>query len=80
MGRRTYTMAIDRVDLVRECLNELRFWPGCETVEDLGVLGDLSGKFTMHVRNYGSAKKKTADRALGCIQREKQRRYHLKLE
>ncbi len=80
MRSRRFTLGIDRVELVRDCLNELRFWPGCETVVGLGVLGDSSGKFTMHVTNYGRAKKKLADRALRCIQREKQRRYHLKFK
>jgi hypothetical protein len=80
MRSRRFTLGIDRVDLVRDCLNELHFWPGCETVGGLGVLRDSSGKFTMHVTNYGLAKKKIADRALRCIQREKQRRYHLKME
>jgi hypothetical protein len=32
------------------------------------------------VVDYGLAKKNLADRALRCIQREKQRRYHLKME
>ena len=33
-----YTIGISRADLTRECLQELR-----ETVESLGVLGDLHG-------------------------------------
>jgi hypothetical protein len=44
------------------------------------VLGDIGGRFTVHVAEYGVAKKYLADRALKCIQREKQRRYHLKME
>jgi hypothetical protein len=32
------------------------------------------------VINYGVAKKKLADRAIRCIEREKLRRYHLRLE
>jgi hypothetical protein len=55
-------------------------WLGCETVQGLGVLGDLRGGFTVHVIDYGAAKKKVADRALRCIQREKLRRYHLKVD
>jgi hypothetical protein len=69
-----------RADLTRDCLQQLRLWPGCETVESLGVLGDLHGKFTVHVIDYGLTSKRLADRALRCIQREKQRRYHLKIE
>ena len=81
MGFPRFTAGITREDLTRECLRELRLWPGCETVEGLAVLaGATRGKFTVHVVEYGSAKKKTADRALGCIQREKLRHFHLKVE
>ena len=61
-------------------MRELRLWPGCETVEGIAVLADRRDKFTVHVVDYGSAKKKNADRALGCIQREKLRHFHLKVE
>jgi hypothetical protein len=45
------------------------------------VLGDLRGKFTVRVIDCGLAKKSLADRAqLRYVQREKQRRYHLKME
>jgi len=40
----------------------------------------MRGKFTVHVIDYGLASQRLADRALRCIQREKQRRYHLKIE
>jgi hypothetical protein len=80
MGFIRHTIGIDRAGLVRDCLRELRLWPGCETVQGIAVLGDLRGKFTVHVRNYGLAKKHVADRALRCIQREKQRHFHLKME
>ena len=75
-----FTIGITRDDLTRECLRELRLWPGCETVEGLAVLADTGGKFTVHVTEYGLAKKRIADRALGCIQREKARHFRLKLE
>ena len=74
------TIGITREDLTRECLRELRLWPGCETVAGVAVLADTRGKFTVHVTEYGLAKKRIADRALGCIQREKARRFHLKVE
>jgi hypothetical protein len=77
MGFLKHTIGISRADLTRDCLQQLRLWPGCETVEGLAVLGDLRGKFTVHVVDYGQAEKNLADRALGCIRREKQRRYHL---
>jgi hypothetical protein len=80
MGFLKHTVGIGRADLTRDCLKEIRLWPGCETVEGLGVLGDLRGGFSVHVIGYGAAKKKVADRATRCIQREKLRRYHLRSE
>jgi hypothetical protein len=46
----------------------------------VGVLAGQNGKFTVHVIDYGLAKKKHADRAIACIQRDKARRFHLKVE
>jgi hypothetical protein len=80
MGFPRFTAGITRGDLTRECLRELRLWPGCEAVDGLAVLVGARGKFTVHVVEYGSAKKKNADRALRCIQREKLRHFHLKVE
>jgi hypothetical protein len=80
MGLVRYTTAIRREDLTRDCLRELRLWPGCETVRGIAVLAHERGKFTVHVIEYGLAKKKSADRALRCIQREKSRHFHLKVE
>jgi hypothetical protein len=75
-----FTTGISRDDLARDCLRELQQWPGCETVESVAVLADTRGKFAVRVVAYGLASKKNADRALGCIQREKARHFHLKLE
>jgi hypothetical protein len=80
MGFVKHTTAISRSDLTRDCLQELRLWPGCETVLGLAVLGDLRGRFTVHAIDYGLAKKNIADRALRAIQREKLRRYHLRVD
>jgi hypothetical protein len=74
------TTGITREDLTRDCLHELRLWPGCETVEGIAVLMDGRGKFMVYIVEYGLAKKKNADRALRCIQREKARRFQLKIE
>ena len=74
------TLEISRADLTRDCIQQLRMWPGCEAVEDIAVLAAADGKFTVHVVDYGSAKKQLSDRAARCIQREQQRRYHLKLD
>jgi hypothetical protein len=78
MGFPKYKAGITREDLTRECLRDLRLWPGCETVEGLAVLINDDGRFTVHVAEYGSAKKKDADRAVRCIPREKARHFHLK--
>jgi len=80
MGFERYTIGISRADLTRDCLRDLHLWPGCETVQGLAVLGNSGGKFTVHVVEYGTAKKRAADRALRCIQRETSRRFHLKEE
>jgi hypothetical protein len=80
MGFQRFTAGISRADLTRECLGELRLWPGCETVEGIAVLMNDNGKFTVHAVGYGAAAKKNADRALRCIQREKQLHFHLKTE
>ena len=80
MGFLKHTVGIGRADLTRDCLQQLRLWPGCETVAGLGVLGNLNGGFTVHVIDYGAANKKVADSALRCIQREKLRRFHLRAD
>jgi hypothetical protein len=80
MGCVKKRIAISRQDLAQYCLEEIRQWPGCDTVQSLGVLGDLGGGFTVHVAAYGSAKKRIADRTVRCIQREKLRQYCLKTE
>jgi hypothetical protein len=74
------TIGISRQDLTQDCLTDLRLWPGCETVMSVGVLAGTNGKFTVHVIDYGLAKKRHADRALGCIHRDKARRFHLNVE
>jgi hypothetical protein len=76
MGFLRFTTPISRTDLIRDCLNELRLWPGCESVQGVGVFIEEK-KFVVRVLDYGTANKRTADRAIGCIEREKQRRYHV---
>lgn len=80
MAGRRYTIGISRTDLALDCLREIRLWPGCETVNEVGVLADLQGGFSIHVVNYGAAKKKPADQAARCVQREKLRHHHLRTE
>lgn len=67
-------MGIRRADVTRDCLCELRLWPGCESVAGIAVLSDSPGNFTLHVTDYGAAKKKLADRALLCVHVECQPR------
>jgi hypothetical protein len=80
MAFQRHTIGISRTDLAQDCLREIRLWPGCETVDGVGVLADLQGGFSIHVINYGAAKKKLADQAARCVQREKLRQYYLRTE
>lgn len=80
MGFEKHTVGISRTDLAMDWLREIRIWPGCEMVEGVGGLVDLRRGFSVHIINYGRAKKKLADQAARCVQREKIRRYHLTIE
>jgi ribosomal protein L31E len=37
----------------------------------------MPGSFSVRITLYGQADKKTADRAINCVQREKRRHFHL---
>jgi hypothetical protein len=74
------TTEIDRAELARICLEELRSWPGCEGVASVGVLSAPPNRFIVRVIEYGMAEKRLADRALRFIEREKLRQYHLKTD
>jgi hypothetical protein len=58
MGFLRHTVGMSRADLMRDCLQQIRVWPGCETVEEIGVLAEPRGGFSVHVVKYGSAKKR----------------------
>jgi hypothetical protein len=73
-----FKLPADRVVLVKECLDEIRLWPGCEGVREIAILSNGAYDFLVRVVSYGSALKRTADRAALCIEREKRRRYHLR--
>jgi hypothetical protein len=75
-----YTTAISRADLIRDCLNQIRQWPGCETIGAIEIIDDLKGGFAVEITDYGMSRKRAADRAMLCVQRETQRRHHLKEE
>lgn len=72
------TVGISYGTLRKECLEAVRQWPGCETVGAIHIVRNKTpGKFSVRVTLYGKADKKTADRAMSCVQREKRRQYHL---
>jgi hypothetical protein len=72
-------LEINRDTLANICLRELQMWPGCETVTSVGILAAPGGRFAVRVIEYGEAKKRLADRAARCIEREKLRRYYLEI-
>ena len=76
MGFKKFTAPIKRADLVRDCLRELKLWPGCELIGAIAVLLDGSN-FSVRVTDYRTVNKRIADRALRCIEREKHRHYHV---
>jgi hypothetical protein len=45
------TTATSRADLVQSCLQELRIWPGCESVGTIGVLAG-EGRLTAAITAY----------------------------
>jgi hypothetical protein len=55
-------MFIDRAALAELCLRDLRQWPGCESVKEVGILAEEAGAFRVRVIDYGSSRKKLADR------------------
>lgn len=71
---------LDRTTLALACLADLRAWPGCETVVSVGILADAGGRFLVRVIDYGTSNKRLADRAVRCVERERQRRCYLKIE
>ena len=72
------TVGLSYGALRRECLEAVRQWPGCETVGGIQIIRDTTpGGFSVRVTLYGKADRKIADRAIGCVQREKRRHFHL---
>jgi hypothetical protein len=72
------TVGLSYGALRKECLEAVRQWPGCETIGAIQIVRDKTpGGFTVRVTLYGKADTKTADRAIGCVQREKRRLFHL---
>ena len=72
------TVGLSYGALRKECLEAVRHWPGCETIGGIQILRENTpGSFSVRVTLYGQADKKTADRAINCVQREKRRHFHL---
>jgi len=64
--------------LRKTCLEAIRQWPGCETIGGIQIIRDNTpAGFSVRVSLYGNSDKKTADRALACVQREMRRYFHL---
>jgi hypothetical protein len=64
--------------LRKECLEAVRQWPGRETVSGIQIIRENTPSgFSVGVTLYGNADKKTADRAIACVQREKRRHFYL---
>lgn len=69
---------IEREELARLCLEEIRLWPGCDSVISVALLAAPLDRFKLRVADYGAASPKLPDRAPRPIEREKLRYYHLK--
>lgn len=77
MLKARFTQGVGRSQLAKQCFDEVRMWPGCETIMGVAVLRDGADRFQVKVTAYGAASKRLADRAIGCVEREKLRYYHL---
>jgi hypothetical protein len=72
------TVGLSYSALRKECLEAVRYWPGCETVSAIRIIREKTpGSFSVQVTLYGTSDKKTADRAMRCVQREKRRSFRL---
>ena len=72
------TVGLSYGALRKQCLEAVRQWPGCETIGAIQIVRNQTpGAFSVRVTLYGTADKKTADRAISCVQREQRRLFHL---
>ena len=75
---KSVTVGLSYGALRKECLEAVKHWPGCESIGGIQIIRDnMPGSFSVRITLYGHADKKTADRAINCVQREKRRRFHL---
>jgi hypothetical protein len=72
------TVELSYAELRKECLEAVRQWPGCETISGIQIIREnTTSGFSVRVTLYGQADKKTANRAIACVQREKRRHFSL---
>lgn len=71
------TSALSYADLRKQCLAAVRQWPGCEAVRGIQIIRESEGRFSVRVTLYGTADRKTADRAIRYVERETRRHFHL---
>ena len=75
---KSVTIGLSYGVLRKECLEAVRPWPGCEAVGGIQIIRDRTPRsYSVRVTLYGDSDKKTADRAINCVQREKRRLFHL---
>jgi hypothetical protein len=70
-------MFTERKALMEQCLRDLRQWPGCECVREIGILSGKGSDFQVRIVDYGPVRKRLADRAARCVEREARRYYRL---
>jgi hypothetical protein len=72
------TVGLSYASLRKECLEAVREWPGCESVNGIQIIrNNAPGGFSVRVTLYGTADERLADRAMTSVQREKRRYFHL---
>src|SRR5258708_1768157 len=71
------TIITERQTRAKMCLRDLQQWPGCEGVREVSIFGGKNGTFQVRVKDYGLVRKRLADRAALCVEREKRRYYCL---
>jgi len=71
------TSGLNYALLRRRCLDAVRQWPGCESISGIRIVRLNNGGFSVCVTVYGEVRKSLADRAIGAVEREMRRQFHL---
>jgi hypothetical protein len=74
---KSVTSGLSYAALRKVCLDAVRHWPGCETIEGIQIIRQNNGRYSVRVTLYGKAKRQIADRAMMAVQRETRRCFHL---